>query len=537
MESVSRVENNYQYAKMRCRELEEENRKQKDQLADLRIEMGQLRHNSKQEEHDKQIEILNTRIAKIYLDMSTERKYWQTKYKIPCSKNNVSGEHEISSNLSHNHFETSHDILQDPPKHETMASASSAHLVPRLSNEPKQVLLPDFKTSATMTEITPSQPAVFTQTSIQPEMTLHQQPYVRSNLRPSLQLATDIPLLPQPELNQSLNDCQKNAIKLKSYVNTRLTINGLRQEDNKGRQLLNKYFLEVEQHCPYDSIRVAMIPLTAEPCLLNRLKLDNMHTLQQLSWAEVKRKLISYLPKVNPEDAERELLEMTMTVDDDVEAFAATMMINYYEACQLLDVIELEIPLQDILAFTMTSNMRQEMMRPYEDAIKRDHESAIRRLEKAFRNKTYKESVFLPTRLKAKSLSISDISGRYSLPSDTRPNFNERERSPGIDKHQILRSWNDWKCVKCEHTNRATWFICDQRGCEGQATERQTPRNSWNCVPDCGQTNLRLDHYCHSCLRPNNKINPDRIREPPPTLKQQPRNRHTWFSSTPVLEP
>ena len=133
--TLSRVETKYQYAKNRCRVLEEENRKQEDQLADLRIEMFQLRHNSKQEEHDKQIEILNTRIAKIYLELSTERKYWQTKYRIPCSTNNVSGEHEISSNLSYNHFETSHDILQDPPKHETMASASSAHLVPRLSNE------------------------------------------------------------------------------------------------------------------------------------------------------------------------------------------------------------------------------------------------------------------------------------------------------------------------------------------------------------------------------------------------------------------
>ena len=37
--ALSMVENNYQYAKMRCRELEEENRKQEDQLADLRIEM------------------------------------------------------------------------------------------------------------------------------------------------------------------------------------------------------------------------------------------------------------------------------------------------------------------------------------------------------------------------------------------------------------------------------------------------------------------------------------------------------------------
>ena len=609
-------ESKYKKVKERCTELEEDNCKQEQELNELRWKLSQSKQNSNQEEHDKQNEILNTRIAKVHLEydkqiiilnarianldleLSTERKYWQTKYRIPCSTKNVSGEHGISSNLSHDHFETSHE-------HETLTSASSAHLVPSISNEqefpmlttgghslgtltrenvaiqkpsdprePKQVLLPGSiyehsvdvcqmpkqfteypsttQTSATMPIITPSQPAMLTKTLIQPDMTMLQQTHIHSTCGTSLPHSTVIPLLPRQDMNQSSHDCQipeppielsatskaiKSAIKYKSNINTRLTIDGLRQEGNKGRQLLNTYFMEVEKYCPYDSFRVAMIPFTTEPCLLKRLKLDDLQTLQQLSWKEVKRKLIAYLPIVNPEDVERELLEMSMTVDDDVEAFAAKMIYLYKVACQNLDVIELDIPLQDILAFTMTSNMRQEMLRPYEDLIKRDHESAIRRLEKAFRNKTYKESVFLSTRLKAESLNIPDISGRYTLLSETQPNYNEREMSPGIDKHQILRSWNDWKCVKCENTNRATWFTCDHRRCDGQATDRQTPRNSWNCVPECGQTNLRLDHYCHSCLRPNTKITPDRLRELPTFLKQQPRNRQIWFSCTPVLEP
>ena len=196
----------------------------------------------------------------------------------------------------------------------------------------------------------------------------------------------------------------KSVVKLRKEITSKLTTKGLRQEGNKGLKLLNKYIQEVEQTCPFqDPMRVAMVYHTIEPGLLRRLGLDDINILNQLSWAEVKKKLRAYLPMVEPEVAERQLLDMSMTAEDDVEEFASGIMNNYAEMCQILDKAELNTPLKDVLAFTMTRNMCLEVQRSYEDAIKRDPESTIKRLEKAFRDKSYKASVFATTKTKTTS--------------------------------------------------------------------------------------------------------------------------------------
>ena len=144
------------------------------------------------------------------------------------------------------------------------------------------------------------------------------------------------------DMNQIDNEGHlKNVIKLNNEVKTTLTIKGLRQEGLKGLKFLNQYIQEVEQTCPYNPIRVALLPYTAESGLLKRLKLDDMNALNQLSWAEVKQILMKYLPEVGPIEAERQLLTMSLTYEDDVEEFASGVMNGYSDICQLLNIEQL----------------------------------------------------------------------------------------------------------------------------------------------------------------------------------------------------
>ena len=104
-------------------------------------------------------------------------------------------------------------------------------------------------------------------------------------------------------------------------------------------------------------------------------------------------------------------------------------------------------------------------------------------------------------------------------------------------RKEAFRQWQDWSCQQCRGKNRATWYICDSSGCNGRATTRQLPRDSWQCLQSCGQNNWRRDHYCHCCLRPNPDVNTEYLRNRPSEWKPQPRNVQRWFSRPPVLDP
>ena len=272
-----------------------------------------------------------------------------------------------------------------------------------------------------------------------PDMIQYQQPHAYSSIMSPTQSATNTPLLSQvptsqlsyatqkskpsidslvqtindilqytidKDKNQKDNEDFNNIIKLRNGVKMVLTTKGMRQGEFKGLQFLTKYIQEVEKTCPHSPMRVALLPYTVEPSLLKRLKLDDMNILNQLTWADVKKKLMSYLPKVEPWEAEKQLLSMKMTAEDDVEEFASRMMNKYTEMCQLLNVEELDTLLNDMLAYTMTYNMHEEVKRPYEESIKRDPDCTIHWLEKAFQNKAYRASVFCPVTLQPKSTNL-----------------------------------------------------------------------------------------------------------------------------------
>ena len=128
----------------------------------------------------------------------------------------------------------------------------------------------------------------------------------------------------------------RGALKMRAGIKCYLTTKELRQEDNKGLQHLNKYIHEVQLACPRESMRVAMIPMTCEPELLQRLSLGNEEALQEITWEGFKKLAMAKIPKVGACDAETQLLRTQMTKEDDIEEFTTRVRKSYRETCQLL---------------------------------------------------------------------------------------------------------------------------------------------------------------------------------------------------------
>ena len=399
---------------------------------------------------------------------------------------------------------------------------------------------------------------------------------------------------------QGYEEAVKAALKI-SHSITLLTTKALRQGDNKGVQALNKYLGEVEQRCPLESVRVALIPLTVESELLKRLKLDE-EALKTTSWHHFKQLLSAKLPKVRPCDAETRILQMRMTRSDDIEEFISRIRKEYDETCQLLGVGELGTPLNEVLEVTVTGNMALEGKTMFGRALRRNPETAIGIIEEAFREKAYKDKMFISTN---PSSSLAETRARppgagrpvafaqpalmaqnqamplgsYAMnpavtpqpqpqqPSNvhsstgqaTQPQrpFQETARGVGISSGREQREvdrpwafkrkdqfgeWRDWVCITCNNINAGGFFTCSVSECKGQATDHQLPPESWQCKRSyegrlCGQNTWTGDHFCYACLGPNPAISSSSLRILPANCKPRPRAEQTWYQNSPAIEP
>ena len=70
--------------------------------------------------------------------------------------------------------------------------------------------------------------------------------HVRLYQQNSSEILTQAMRAKQEDRQRDSEVTMKNVMKLKNGIKTSLTIDGLRQEGNKGLQLLNRYFREVE---------------------------------------------------------------------------------------------------------------------------------------------------------------------------------------------------------------------------------------------------------------------------------------------------
>ena len=403
----------------------------------------------------------------------------------------------------------------------------------------------------------------------------------------------------QNQRPQGYEDAVKGALKI-SHGITILTTKALRQGDNRGVQALNKYIGQVEQRCPLESMRVALIPLTVETELLKRLKLDG-EALKTTSWTEFKQLLMAKLPKVRPCDAETRILQMRMTKQDDIEEFTARIRKEYEETCQLLGVEELGTPLNEVLEVTITGDMTLEGKTMFGRALRRDPDTAIGMIEEAFREKAYREKVFAGlnqssilggprTRSSGGQVSFAQAPNAdqvqntplttYTInqtpgprsqtpppalrqqPSSQAPRpqrpFQGTARGAGISsgrergesdiyswaqkRRDMLNTWRDWVCSTCHNLNAGGFFTCGTSDCTGRAASHQIPQASWQCPGKvnerpCGQNVWTGDHFCYGCLGPNPDIHPNSLRTLPAECKPRTRAEQTWYENSPAIEP
>ena len=81
---------------------------------------------------------------------------------------------------------------------------------------------------------------------------------------------------------------------------------------------------------------------------------------------------------------------MKMTAKDDIEEFTSRIRTEYKETCHLFGLEELDIPLNIVFEVTVTANMNQEGKCLFGNAFRRDAETTIQKIDKAFRNKVFK---------------------------------------------------------------------------------------------------------------------------------------------------
>ena len=148
----------------------------------------------------------------------------------------------------------------------------------------------------------------------------------------------------------------EQAMKALALVSTRVTLKDLRQKDSAGWHHLRRYFGEVEQFP--ETLRVGLALLTIDPYLQESLQL-NEETMNSTSWEEIKKRLLRRVPKGERVIAETHILQLHMAVTEDVIAFSTKVRREYNEICQLYEVEELGISLNEVLEQTITANMER----------------------------------------------------------------------------------------------------------------------------------------------------------------------------------
>ena len=371
---------------------------------------------------------------------------------------------------------------------------------------------------------------------------------------------------------------------MKIELNTALLTEG----NHKGLKHLNEWVKEVEAATSSDGTRVQMINVAAQPSILDLIGIEK-EAVKEMTWEDVKKLLVDNIPEVDPWKAARQLMDKPMTADDNILAFAANLKEEYREICKASGKEELQPGYNHILAAAILGNMDFKAKWTYGNSIITDPSVTIKEMAKFFnQSEDYKRSLFVnPSTPESTGQQIATIqyeTGSYGVQQATlsavQPTYptvhtvvntatpetyipgmegNQREdptigqnnfstgshinegngnRSPTSERRRIcFRQWNDWRCVACNSRNPATWYTCNKESCNGQATDRQLPEESWQCELICGQTNWRGDHYCSGCLKPSPHISPDQLRHRSNDLRPRPRHKQRWFSRPPILEP
>ena len=160
----------------------------------------------------------------------------------------------------------------------------------------------------------------------------------------------------------------------------------------------------VEKNSIGDQMRLYMFQLTAEKTVLRLLNLSSECTKwsDNITWSDIKKKLMHLIPKNDIHQTTRNLVKIGMREDDQIRVFSAKIITKYSEACNLYEVAALPMSLNHVIACTVTANMNPTGKALYWDDLRKDAEATIIEMEKSLRNIGFKKSLFKHTNMRSK---------------------------------------------------------------------------------------------------------------------------------------
>ena len=392
-----------------------------------------------------------------------------------------------------------------------------------------------------------------------------------------------MPPPPQPTTKDDLS----SLLRLRQMVRLTLNTKDIRQADGVGVKHFNDFVRQVETTCPHDAQRMALVPYTVEPELLERMKIHQEADRTKLTWAQFKELAMGVVPKSSESEVLSKLYQNTFTMQDDPVEYSIRMSKEYKTACQMLRVPQLEVSFNEVISETVVANMRPEGRPQFKKAFLRDVEEGVRKLEEALKDRGHRRELFLDAKprpaLGNTPRSLVNVPPTTSMATETRvpdqqpfpapargmggqpgtgpqPNSpthygNSARRPPPPSgpyeqtksavaerRRATVQQWRRWICSSCRSINAGGFYTCGEGQCEGRATPNQIPSESWQCQNHteqgvCGQNVWRSDHYCYQCQAVNPSI-PDRLQRPlPVAITPISRDRQHWNNPQPALEP
>ena len=422
------------------------------------------------------------------------------------------------------------------------------------------------------------------------EDTLDRKPIQSSNEKSEMTLVLDklVNILEnkshiESNKNQVVSPNNRDVIEAKRSIKKVLTLEGLKGGLDKSLKHLSDWIAEVEDNCTSDSLRVRMIQLRADRPIARLLKLDDDNQLKKTSWEELKKMLIAKVPEFDPREAAKRLMKKNLTAEDDIEAFVACLHEEYQEICKATGLSELRPGWSTILAFAITGKMNDVSRALYLNDIINNPDETIRELEKSFvKSKDFQKGLFeevnkpterLRTPQQTTATTVGAQQSVYALAptssiqgaqqSEHHPYNSTRESQPfqgqvgrngassghgnrlpnHTERQAAFSTWKDWICARCNGNNSGGFYTCGAQNCNGQATQRQVPPDSWQCRRRdrfhriCGQNVWSGDHYCYTDLSANPAIHPNFLREQTLQVRPLPRIQQIWPSQLPSIEP
>ena len=240
-----------------------------------------------------------------------------------------------------------------------------------------------------------------------PSVTLQIQKYLeQEEKRQANQLQHEKASMAQIQLSKAKDEQReawKLALKCKNKV-PKLRAEKLKKENDEGWIYLLNWIEQVEMNSIGEQMRLYIVRLTVEKTVLRLLNLNSECSKwsDDISWSDIKKKLMYLIPKTDIYQATSKLMKIGMQEKDNVRVFAAKIKIKYVEVCELYNVELLPVSLNHVIACAVTANMNQTGRALYRDDIRENAEQITIEMEMSFRDISFRQSLFRQVDIKTR---------------------------------------------------------------------------------------------------------------------------------------